>query len=432
MPGNKTLILLILSLSALSPIPGLAQAISRNLGYHTNQGLKINVHGGTLSVNGKNLYKLASDDIIYSSKRNQLIENGGSVFLFLEIDGRPNLDRLYVFKITSNKIDSITDVISSDLRDLDGDTYLEFGGRDLTEIYPSEDSMYYIPSEYYEIRNGRVVFDSAFTEETDLRINGVYLRNPVDVDASCCKVIVKPGKAKISHFPLVHPLILSERTDGPANVRDTINGKVLFSLYSNIPVYTSDTTNKWYRIALSIDLPEWEVKSHLIPREVLLYSSGVEVGRAISDIKLYAEDIHNDHGKITTELMGYTSMQNIKPQTLPENILSRLIDEHATITIALLKDFLKGFQFSRSKMGSYTTYQLDASLVYGPSAPLRLLLAFNKDTLFGVVHSRKLGQLTGNEYKVHRGYILSGIGERDPVLISTFTHLFNTFIDRAD
>ena len=413
-------------------IPGIAQTNSPSLNYQTKSGLKVNVHKQIISVNGKNLYKCKFDDIIYASKRNRLVEDDGSTFLFLEVNGSPNLDRLYVFKITNDKVDSVADSISSDLRDLDGDGKLEFGGRDLTESHPSEDSMYYIPSDYYEIRNGKILYDSAFTEEIDLRINGISLRYSKYFPLNCCDVVVKPGKAKIDHFPLVHPLILSERTDGPANVRDTIGGKALFSLYSNVPVYTSDTANKWCRIALFVSLGEWEASVHLIPKGTSLWSSNMEAGKTLTDIKLYSEDIYNDHDEIKTTLMGYTSVKNIKPQTQPENILSGLINGHPILTIALLHDFLKGFQFSQSKLGGYTVYQLDASLVYGPSAPLRLLLAFDGDKLLGVVHSRKLGQIQLKESPLHRGYIFSTLDQSDPMLINDFAHRFNAWIDLAD
>lgn len=151
-------------------------------------------------MNGRNLYKLEFDDIIYSSKRNRIIENGGSTFLFLEVNGSPNLDRLYVFKISNSKVDSITDAISSDLKDQDGDTYLEFGGSDLTEEHPSKDSMYYIPSRYYEIKNGQILYDSFFTKKMDVKVNGLYMAHPANAHGFCCKVIPKPGKRNKTTF----------------------------------------------------------------------------------------------------------------------------------------------------------------------------------------------------------------------------------------
>lgn len=192
MPLKITPILLLAILLAVIHRTGLAQTNSHNLQFRTGKGLAVNVHNGSISVNNKRLYRLDYDDIIYTSKRNRLIEDGGSAFLFLEIDGRPNLDRLYVFKISASLVDSVADAISSDLKDLDGDGYLEFGGTDLTEAHPSRDSMYYIPSRYYEIRAGRIAFDSACTKKMDIKENGVYLAHPADANGFCCRVIPKP------------------------------------------------------------------------------------------------------------------------------------------------------------------------------------------------------------------------------------------------
>ena len=188
----------ILAVSLIIHNSALSQTVSGNLNYQTSQGQKINVYGGTISVNGKELYKLDYDDIIYSSKRNKIIESGGTVFLFLEVDGSPNLNRLYVFKISATRVDSLVNAISSDLKDLDGDTFLEFGGRDLTEVHPSKDSMYYIPSDYYEIKEGKIIYDSAVTKMIDIRLNGIYLSNPIDAGGNCCKVIPKPKNKRVS------------------------------------------------------------------------------------------------------------------------------------------------------------------------------------------------------------------------------------------
>ena len=139
-------------------------------------------------------YRFQYDEINYESKRNKLLEVNGSVFLFIEVNGNPNLDRIYAFKIYKNRVDSLANAISSELIDLDKDGNLEFGGRDLTESYPSKDSMYYIPSDYFEIKNGTIVYDSAYTKSADIGLNGIYLANPADKEGNCCIVIKKPKK----------------------------------------------------------------------------------------------------------------------------------------------------------------------------------------------------------------------------------------------
>jgi hypothetical protein len=405
---------------------------AKELTFHSDQGLTIRVHKGVIAVNNKDLYRFHFDDIIYSSKRNQLIRSGGSTFLFLETDGRPNRDLLYAFKITSEKVDSVANAISSEIWDMDGDGYPEFGGTDLNEAHPSEDSMYYLPSSYYEIRRGRIIYDTAYSEEIDRRINGVYWPHPIDGNGNCCTAIVKPGKRKVTQVPLTHPLILSERTDGPANVRDTINGRQLFRLYSNVPVYTSDTAHKWQRIALNVQISKETSESHILRAGSKLSDDYMDVGETLADIHFSAEDVHKEHGYITLTIMGYTAVQNILPSTVPENILPRLIAQGMP-TIGELSDFLKGFQFSKGQMDRFTKWQLDQPYVSGPSASMRLLLAFSGDKLVGVVHSRQLGKEGDGlkHYRLNRGYTLSVTGNTDKGDIIDLIALFNKFINAA-
>jgi hypothetical protein len=141
------------------------------------------------------------DDIIYESKYSRIIEQSKSTFLFLEIDNNPNFNELKAFKITPTKAVELVTCVYNDKNqgigpspflDIDNDHNEEFGGFDITEVYPSKDSMYYNPSRYYEIKNGNILFDSILTKQMDIKVNGIYLRNPLDHEGNCCIVIKKP------------------------------------------------------------------------------------------------------------------------------------------------------------------------------------------------------------------------------------------------
>lgn len=388
------------------------------------------IQGGAISVNGKKLYRLEEDIIIYDSKRNQLIEDAGSALLFLEMGGSPNLDRLYAFEIHDAKVELLANTISSDVKDLDADGYLEFGGCDLTEKHPSEDSMYYIPFDYYEIKKGRILYDSAYSRKIDIQVNGVFLANPQDpTDGGCCKVIVKPGLKKIL---LVNPLIISERVDGPANIRDAVKGKSLFILNDNIPVSTSDMINGWYRIGLTVDLSDSQYTARKISKATTLLIDGLAVGKVLDDMDV--DDVYKEKGKGKAVLVGYTAMPNIKAITLPENILAKMIDQDAVENIGLtrLKDFIKGFRLSKGQVGSYVKFQLDEGVVFGSSSPLRLMLVFNKDELFAVVHRRKMPLIDSSVEILNRGYFLSVIASPSPEYTKEFIKQFNDWISKAD
>ncbi|HVX48835.1 MAG TPA: hypothetical protein VHB48_01710, partial [Chitinophagaceae bacterium] len=69
---------------------------------------------------------------------------------------------------------------------------IEFGGFDITEVCESKDSMYYNPSNYYEINNGAITRDSSLTKKMDIKVNGIYLPKPLDENGFCCIIIKKP------------------------------------------------------------------------------------------------------------------------------------------------------------------------------------------------------------------------------------------------
>ncbi len=174
-----------------------AQSRPERLHFRTSSGHVIKVQGGAITYDNHKIWTIKyPEDIIFDSKSDRLIEDHGSVFLFIAMAGNPNNDRLNAFLITSKKATLLVDAILSPIRDYDGDGYPEFGGRDLTEVYPNPDSMYYIPTAYYEIKNGKIQPDTPLTRSEDIAINGRYLPpgKQLDKDGFCCKVIPVPGR----------------------------------------------------------------------------------------------------------------------------------------------------------------------------------------------------------------------------------------------
>ncbi|PWS31557.1 hypothetical protein DF947_13280 [Pedobacter paludis] len=76
--------------------------------------------------------------------------------------------------------------------DIDNDGFLEYGGFDVNEVPQSPDSIYYNPSEFYEIKFGKIMFDSALTKRMDIKINGMHLSSFLDKSGNCCIILKKP------------------------------------------------------------------------------------------------------------------------------------------------------------------------------------------------------------------------------------------------
>lgn len=175
--------------------PAMAQNTANRLNFKSGQSQMIAVYNGTVFVNGQRAYQFPADNIVYKSKRNKLVEDKKEVFLFVETTGEAGKkNRLQVFNIVFSRADSVTNVVASDIKDIDNDGYLEFGGSELATPHPSPDSLYYLPSTYYEVKKGHIAFDAEYTQLIDNKVNGQYLVGPLDANGKCCVAIPKKKK----------------------------------------------------------------------------------------------------------------------------------------------------------------------------------------------------------------------------------------------
>jgi hypothetical protein len=150
-----------------------------------------NYYHQTFFLNGKKIFTDSLNYLVDSSKYTRIIIDNDNVLMFMECDGRPNLDYLsaYAIDLKNKKMTYLSSSVFNNspksklkpFTDIDGDGFLEYGGFDLTEMHPHPDSMYYHPSSFYEIRNGKLFFDSLLTKSEDIRVNGIYVKNPMNL-----------------------------------------------------------------------------------------------------------------------------------------------------------------------------------------------------------------------------------------------------------
>jgi len=241
----KTAQFLFVAIAALM-LPHMSYGQRQVLQFKTRSGHVIKVSGGAIRYDNNALLQLKyPEDIIDTSKLNRLIEDHGAVFLFLaEFEG-PNLDRYNVYKVTPSAASLVADAILSPVKDYDHDGYLEFGGRDLTEGYANPDSMYYIPTQYYEIRNGEIHPDKALTIQRDKEINGLYLPpgKQLDNDGYCCVVIPDPAhkgkKTVIKNSPYL------EKSYLPSDTTTVLATSYVLSGQDDITEAVHNTDGSW-------------------------------------------------------------------------------------------------------------------------------------------------------------------------------------------
>jgi hypothetical protein len=283
----KYVLLLLIGIASLSAF---RLPLKNILSFKTSTGHIVKVFKGQIFYDSKVIFKRKyDDDILYGNKANRLIEDHGVVFLFIAVDDRPNLEKLNAFLITPTKATLVANAILSSIEDYDGDGYLEFGGRDLTEMYSNRDSMYYIPTAYYEIREGKIHPDNSLTKSEDIKLNGLYLppSRQLDKDGNCCKVVPTPGRKHTLHVQPQSDLIAKSfmgsdtitvlATQYVLNGKDEItnvdhfnDGSWLF--YSNNRTYTTETAARKVKLASIIKLDKsilllsWMPKGYVATR----------------------------------------------------------------------------------------------------------------------------------------------------------------------
>lgn len=166
-----------------------ANTITIKRDYHNPKDY--NYYRQTFFLNGQKIFTDTLNYLVDNSKYSRIIAENANALLFMESDGRPNLDYLsaYTIDIKNKKMIYLSSSVFNNnpksklkpFTDIDGDGFLEYGGFDLTEMHPHPDSMYYRPSSFYEIKNGKLLFDSLLAKNEDIRVNGTYVKNPMNL-----------------------------------------------------------------------------------------------------------------------------------------------------------------------------------------------------------------------------------------------------------
>ena len=199
-------------------------------------------------------------------------------------------------------------------------------------------------------------------------------------------------------------LILGERIHGPANFRDTINGKILFTLDDNALVETGPTENKWFTAGVFVQMTPEQIKSSVIYPSADLISNGKKIGKAIDTISFWMSS--DSFGLIA----GYTHQNNIKSNSSPEKVITELVNQKK-LNFRDLEPFIRNFKFEKTDNGGlsdFAQYFIYESAIVDPSPRDRMTLLINKDSrLVGIIHSRALGATDFKTYDLVRGHRLT-------------------------
>ncbi len=205
--------------------------------------------------------------------------------------------------------------------------------------------------------------------------------------------------------------ILGERIDGPANIRDTINGKILFSLNDNTLVECTENITNWHIVGLFVKLDSTQFENFKLTKGDILFDANDDsIGVAINDIPLWLSD--DNEGFIA----GYTYKDNIKQETIIENTIMQLvIDKNYNLSTDDLKQLIYGFKMETCSATSMADengewYFYYDNVIDDISPRDRITLILENEKLIGIVHSHNLNLRQSKTYELIRGHKFTPIG----------------------
>ena len=213
---------------------------------------------------------------------------------------------------------------------------------------------------------------------------------------------------------------VGERIDGPANVRDTINGKIIFKLYDNVLVESTPEENDWNVIGIMPSNPKSDYNENLLKK-------GVKI---LVDDQVIGETLHNV--EVIMGLSGYTHKNNIRQNTIIENALkSHLISTNYSRKIEGFKSFIADFNLEKDEQfeGLVVYYKYE-NWIDDPSPMMRIGLVFENDKLISILHSRSLIIKETTDHKLD--YAFDCLTYNDVSNTENIVKRFNHFVNSVD
>jgi len=226
-------------------------------------------------------------------------------------------------------------------------------------------------------------------------------------------------------------MILGERINGPANIRATANGRLLFSLNHETRIQTGMKEGKWLEVGLFADnLTEEQLENYRILPNERLFLDGIEVGKSLDTVEFWMTNDDEKCGFIA----GMTHEQNIIQSTVPEVALAEMI-HNGQRTINELKPFMNALDFEPDN--SWHKNDIEAYFIYeefivDPSPMDRISLLFKNDELAAIKHSRPISLNEFESHKIDGGFTLTIIGGLDENEVKELIKERNHFVNSVD
>lgn len=202
-------------------------------------------------------------------------------------------------------------------------------------------------------------------------------------------------------------IIIQERIDGPANVRNEPNGRVFLELFNNAKVDASELHDDWFEIVIFAEFKQSDYIGNGFEKTLIkagrpIIQDGDTIGKFKEDIEIR---ISIGGVRILGELRGYTHKDNIKKYTIIERAIEEKLTDNER-SLANWKPFIKKFgledrDFARIENITFFVNS-DGVAEMGPSPGPRVVLIFDEQTLIGFFHSRSINIEDTNTIQLER------------------------------
>lgn len=196
-------------------------------------------------------------------------------------------------------------------------------------------------------------------------------------------------------------IVVGERVDGPANVRNEPNGDLIFELDDNAVIQIVDTDDEWVKISAHCWMDASQYEAATIQSGANLYDQNKrKFGAALASLSPLLMEESEGEGYAYIE--GYTHRDNIRPESLIENDLATYIAKNGRNKSAF-ETFIGRYKLqAESRHLDYDGYFIYENWITDPSPGYRILLLFKDENLKGIYHSRDLELEDATTYDLER------------------------------
>ncbi len=229
----------------------------------------------------------------------------------------------------------------------------------------------------------------------------------------------------------------AELIDGPANVREKANGKLLFELNDSTYVEASENRNDWHYITLLVrikydDMIAEPGDDYMVKPNAPIYSeNGGQIGVAKTEFFAYglwkSDSVYAD-----VVIWGYTFKNNIYKDSIAEYDLQTILDNSdGKLDVASFEPYFEKHRFEKGfdEDGFLTYSKHGPDLIASPD--WRVMLIFYERELIGIMYQNRLDIKHYKLIEDIRSHKIVFFENASDAVINTFKEKFYTIIKLA-